>query len=578
MSLALRPYQDTAVDCTWSYMEAKPGNPAIVVPTGGGKSIIIAETVRQAVERWGARVGVVAGQKELIAQNFDKMQALLPDCDCGIYSASLRRRERFNQVMFLQVQSVYNRMHSFGRFDLLLFDEFHLVPTRGEGRYRTMIEGARKFSPHLRVIGYSATPYRLGVGPVCGPDHIFNEIAYEANVGDLIKDGYLCPLVSRGGSARADLSGVKVRSTGDYAEDQLAAAVDRSELVEAACDEMAAHAADRRSWIVFAVSVKHAEHVAEALARRGVVSAVVHGGTPPADRDRLITEFQAGQIRALVNVNVLTTGFDAPNIDCVVMLRPTKSTGLYVQMVGRGFRMHPSKQDTLVLDFAGNILEFGPVDAIRVRPSRAKGAAKVETTRAKECPKCSALLPIGVRVCECGYSFASTDPAHLDRPVDAPVLSTDRARVVNSHPVHSVQYARHKGKNGKPDSLRVTYQCGLRRFSEWVCLQHGGHARTKALQWWVARAGAGQVPRTVEEALPLAWQLPSPVSIVVDETDKFPEIKEHQFDESKREGAADPSGADDARRPAGASGDDPVRPVRGVPGWLLRAVEGRRAA
>src|SRR5690625_415675 len=128
-----RPYQAMAVDATWDYMRAKPGNPAIVVPTGGGKSVIIAETVRQAVQQWGARGGVVAGQKELLAQNAEKMQALLPGCDLGVYSASLNRRDRWNQVMFLQVQSVYNRMAELGRFDLLLFDEFHLVPTRGEG-------------------------------------------------------------------------------------------------------------------------------------------------------------------------------------------------------------------------------------------------------------------------------------------------------------------------------------------------------------------------------------------------------------------------------------------------------------
>jgi len=184
-------------------MRFRQGNPAIVVPTAGGKSLIIAETARQAVEQWGARVGIVAGQKELVAQNFDKLRRIWPQADCGIYSASLRRVDRFNQVMFLQAQSVANRMDVFGPFDLLLFDEFHLVPTRGEGRYRTMIAGARALKPELRVVGYSATPFRMGVGPVCGPEHIFNEIAYEARIGDLIAEGYLCPLISRGGSARA---------------------------------------------------------------------------------------------------------------------------------------------------------------------------------------------------------------------------------------------------------------------------------------------------------------------------------------------------------------------------------------
>lgn len=553
--MQLRPYQRQAVDATWDYMRCASGNPAIVIPTAGGKSLVIAETARQAVQQWDARVGIVAGQKELVSQNSAKLPALWPEADYGIYSASLRRRDRFCKVMFLQTQSVAKRMHELGRFDLLLFDEFHLVPTKGEGLYRTLIAEARRFNPDLRVIGYSATPFRLGVGPVCGPDHIFNEIAYEARIADLMRDGYLCPLISRGGKARADLSGVKVRG-GEYVEQELAAAVDRSELVEAACDEMVAHAADRRSWIVFAVSIEHAEHVAAALIRRGVNAAVVHGGTPAADRDRLIADFQACRLRALVNVNVLTTGFDAPNIDCVVMLRPTKSAGLYVQMVGRGFRLHPAKENTLVLDFSGNVLDFGPVDAIRVARPRGKAEPEVQTTKSKQCPRCETLLAIGVRACECGYSFASSDPAHLDRPVDAPVLSSERPRHVKTHAVHSVKYDRH-AKPGKVPSLRVTYQCGLRRFSEWICVEHAGMARVRALEWWLKRDAAGPAPRTVEEALPRAWGLPSPARITVDETEKYPRIVGWEWDEAAEAAVVEAS--------AHRSSDS-------APEWLSRAL------
>lgn len=574
--MQLRPYQQEALDACWTYLRNREGNPALVLPTGAGKSPLMAALASEAVTNWQGRVGIVAHVQELVEQNSAKLRAFAPDLPFGIYAAGLKRRDRFDPICFMQIQSVAKRAAAMGRFDLLLIDEAHRIPLRSEGLYRHFIAECMRFNPQLRVVGLTATPYRLQgrAVPVCGPDHILTEVAYEARIPDLIADGYLSPLVSRAGD-RPDLSAVKTRG-GEYIDASLADAM--MPLVEQTVPDLLARAEGRRAGIVFCVNVAHAEAVLAALRTRGERAALVHGGTPKGERAELIGQFQAGALRWMVNVNVLSEGFDAPHIDCVAMLRPTKSPGLMYQQVGRGFRLSPGKSDCLVLDYAGNLLEHGPVDAIRVRPSRAKGAAKVETTRAKECPKCSAILPLGARVCECGHQFGSTDPAHLDRPVDAPVLSTDRARVVNSHPVHSVQYARHKGKNGKPDSLRVTYQCGLRRFSEWVCLQHGGKARTKALQWWVARAGAGQVPRTVEEALPLAWQLPSPAAIVVDETDKYPEIKEHQFDESKREGAADPSDADDARRPAGASGDDPVRPVRGVPGWLVRAVEGRRAA
>lgn len=517
--MILRPYQTAAVDTTWRYIRHSDGNPAIVIPTAGGKSLIMAETAKQAVTQWNARIGIVASSKELVGQNAEKMRALWPEADIGIYSASLKQRDRFNKILFLQAQSIYKKMTAFGHFDLLLFDEFHLVPTNGEGIYRTLIAAARKINPQLRVIGYSATPYRLGTGLVCGPENIFTDIAYEANVRDLIDDGYLCPLISRGGSARPDLSGVKMRG-GEYVEHYLAQAVDKSELVETACDEMVAHAADRHSWIVFAVSIAHAEHVVDALRARGIPADLVHGETPAAERDRLIAAFKARTLRALVNVNVLTTGFDAPNIDCVVMLRPTKSTGLYVQMVGRGFRLDPSKTNTLVLDFAGNVLEFGPVDKIMIKSTR-QGGKKLTTAAAKECPACSAILAAGYRTCpDCGHVFAQSEPGHLDRPVDAPVLSVRREPA--RHVVHSVKYERHQ-KAGKPVCLHVIYQCGLRRFSEYVCLEHGGVAARKAIEWWQARTAA-PVPRTVEKAIGAAYQLPRPVAITVDENEKYPRI------------------------------------------------------
>src|SRR5690606_7138514 len=254
---------------------------------------------------------------------------------------------------------------------------------------------------------------------------------------------------------------------------------------------------------------------------------------------------------------VLSEGFDAPHIDCVAMLRPTKSPGLYYQQCGRGFRMHPSKSDCLVLDYAGNVLEHGPVDQIRVRSPKRGKAPTVQTGAAKACPRCESLIPTGCRTCpECGHEFAAATPDHLDRPVNAPVLSTERERVVREHRVDSVKYERHTGKGGKPDSLRVTYQCGLRRISEWVCLEHGGFARTKALEWWIRRAPADTPPRTVEEALPLAWQLPTPSAITVDETDKYPEIKGHTF-------AAVEAAPPEARRALA---------------WLAEATNGQKAA
>lgn len=523
MSFALRPYQQEAIDTLWRYLAARDGNPALVLPTGAGKSPLMAAIAQQAVQQWQGRVGILAHVQELVQQNAAKLLQLWPEAPMGVYAAGLKRKDRFDKIVVMQIQSVATRAHSFGHFDLLLIDEAHRIPLNGEGRYLKFIEACRKINPRLRVVGLTATPYRLqgAAVPVCGPEHVLTEVAYEARVGDLIRDGYLSRLVSRAGE-RPNLAGVKTRG-GEYMDASLADAM--MPLVERTVDDLLPRADGRKAGIVFCVNVAHAQAVLEALCARGETAALVHGGTPTAERDRLIEDYQAGAIRWMVNVNVLSEGFDAPHIDCVAMLRPTKSPGLYYQQVGRGFRLHPGKADCLVLDYAGNVLEHGPVDAIRVKPARAGKAAEVTTAQAKECPQCSALLPIGLRQCpDCSHQFTSGDPGHLDRPVDAPVLSSQRERVVNRYPVTAMKYERGPGKAGKPDHLRAIHVCGLRRFTEYVCLEHGGRARAEALRWWVARAGAGNVPRTVGEALPLAWQLPCPVAITVDETDKYPRV------------------------------------------------------
>lgn len=532
--MELRPYQASARDALWAYLRAADGNPALVLPTGAGKSPLMGAIAREAVEAWGGRVGILAHVAELVSQNADKLRAIWPEADVGVYAAGLRRRDRFNRILVMQIQSVAKRATALGHFDLLLIDEAHRVPLKGDGQYLQFIADCRRINPNLRVVGLTATPYRLqgAAVPVCGPDAVLNEIAFEARIPDLIREGYLSRLVSRAGEL-PDLRGVHARG-GEYVEAELAERMDDAGLIGRTCDDLLARAGDRRAWIVFCVNVAHAEHVREALAARGIAAGLVHAGTTRADRDAQIAAFQKGGLRAMVNVNVLSEGFDAPHIDVVAMLRPTKSPGLYYQQVGRGLRLAEGKSDCLVLDYAGNVLEHGPVDEIRVRrPAREGAAAEVTTARVKECA-CGALLAIGLRQCpECGHAFGSADPAHAERPVDAPILSTDRPRRVHEHTVRGVSYGRH-AKPGKTPSLRVTYHCGLRQFHEWVCLEHGGHARAKALRWWQARDAAGACPRTVSEALERVYSLPRPSRITVDETEKFPEITKHEFDPAAR--------------------------------------------
>lgn len=584
--IQLRPYQRASIDAVWQFLANRDGNPAVVIPTGGGKSPTMAGLIREALQNWpGTRIAVVAHVRELVQQNAQKMLSVWPEAPIGIYSASLGRRDTAAPVVFASIQSIFKRAGQLGRFDLVLVDEAHRIPVKGEGMYRQFLADAARFNPDLRVVGFTATPYRLGVGPVCAPENLLTDICYEVHLRELIEAGYLSRLISKASLSNSiDTSGMHIRG-GEFVAAEIDAAANRAEVVAGACREMVSLLADRRAWIVFCASVAHAQAVDAELQRLGIESAVVEGSLSTYERDARIGAFQAGRLRALCNVNVLTEGFDATHVDAVVMLRPTKSPGLYVQMVGRGLRLHKGKENCLVLDFAGNILEHGPVDAIRVRRRR-KGSdvvSEVETQPTKLCPACGVPAPIQAASCgSCGHRWPLADRVpHDERASAAPIMS-DEASAVDTveHEVTHVTYAEH-AKPGTPPSLRVTYRCGLQSYREWVCVEHGGYARQRAVDWWRRRAALvpGRIdlqslPRTVTDALAIVQQLPTPTRIVVRRGGKYPEIVKHVFSttETADTGAQGVGGAAPADAPrggavpiAGGAGAASADAVRGVP-------------
>jgi len=306
-----------------------------VVHHNSGKTPVLATICRDAVTRWGGRVLVLAHVKELLEQTAGTLRRMAPDLDVGVYSAGLKRRDTDHPVIVAGIQSVYRRACELDRFDLIIVDECHLLPPDGEGTYRTFLADAKIVNPNVRLIGLTATPYRLKSGMLCGPDNLLNDICYEVGVKELIAQGFLCPLRTKAGRRKVDTSGLHVRA-GEFIGNEVEQLMDTEELVDAACREILAMTRDRRAVLIFAASVAHAEHVKTTLQRlSGAECGLVTGATPAPDRDRLIARFKGERIAAnlfgdahpplkyLVNVNVLTTGFDAPNVDCVVLLRPT---------------------------------------------------------------------------------------------------------------------------------------------------------------------------------------------------------------------------------------------------------------
>ena len=505
-----------------------------VVHHNTGKSLVLAQIAKDSVEKWNGRVLILAHVKELLEQNADKIRKLCPELKIGIYSAGLRSRDTTEQVIVAGIQSVYNKACELDAFDLVVVDEAHAISSEGDGMYRTFLADMKVINPHVRVIGLTATPFRLKGGLICKPENILNEICYEAGLKEMIQQGYLSPLISRAGRAEANLANLHIRG-GEFISDEVAAAMDNDALVTSACREIVELTRDRKSVLIFTASVDHCKHVAEKIqAFSGKECAIVTGDTPPAERAEIIARFKGEFIPAdlfgtpkpplkfLANVNVLTCGFDAPNTDCVVMLRPTNSPGLLIQCAGRGTRLSPEtgKSSCLFLDYGGNILRHGPLDMIKVKEP---GSGKGGDAPAKKCPQCLALIHAGYTACpECGYVFPPkesndkmTQTASSAGVISGQVDYTD-------YEVLDVYYCVHEKRGADPDApktMRVDYQVGFNEFkSEWVCPEHTGYARGKFEKWWHERAALGcPMPRSAREAVSLANEglLAAPESITV---------------------------------------------------------------
>jgi superfamily II DNA or RNA helicase len=347
--MILRPYQQEAVDAVYRHLQERDDNPCVVIPTAGGKSPILAAICRDSVLQWNGRVLILAHVKELLEQNSRHLFEADPDLalKVGIYSAGLKCRDTEHPVIVAGIQSVYKRACELDAFDLIIVDEVHMVPADGEGMYRQFLSDMKAINPNVRVIGLTATPFRMKSGMICAPENILNHVCYEVGVRELIVQGFLCPLKTKSGTAKADTSNLHVRA-GEFVAEEVETLMDTEHLVESACTEIVELTSERKSVLVFAAGIAHANHVAEVLrGKYGADVATVFGDTPYEERDSVIKRFKTGGIKFLVNVNVLTTGFDAPNVDCIVLLRPTMSPGLYYQMVGRGFRIHPEKSNCI---------------------------------------------------------------------------------------------------------------------------------------------------------------------------------------------------------------------------------------
>ena len=509
-----RYYQTEAVNSLFSYFNENKGNPVIAMPTGTGKSIVIADFLRTVFHYWPwQRIMILTHVRELIEQNIKHLQLAWPTAPIGVYSAGLGQRDFVQPIMFGGVASVVKCIERFGHRDLLIIDEAHLLNPDSSTMYQRVIEGLKAINPHLKVIGLTATWYRLGQG-LLTTNGIFTDLCYNICNTDgftrLISEGYLSTPIPRQTQTALDVANVDM-AKGEYIQSQLQKAVDKNDINNAVVQEMIKHGHNRQAWLIFCSGIEHAEHVAEILNYYGIPTGAVHSKTK--DREKIIDDFKAGRLRAVTNNNVLTTGFDFPAIDMIGMLRPTLSPGLWVQMVGRGTRPSPEtgKTNCLVLDFARNTLRLGPIDDPRI--PRTKGANVGGDAPVKICDVCGTYNHARAKFCiGCGTEFVFAQK--MVRQADTRDLISTGQPLIETYDVDRTHYNRHIGKKSGIANIKITYFCGLKMFQEYVSFDHIGFAKHRANEWWRQRS-ADEPPLSTDLALQQIARLRTPRKVRV---------------------------------------------------------------
>lgn len=550
--ITLRPYQQEAVDAVFDYWAAEPGSPLIDLATGLGKSLVTAELIRRLIEGWpDMRIIVATHVAELIEQSFLELIGMWPQAPAGIFSAGLGRRDARAQVIFAGIQTVHGQVQRIGHVDVLMVDEAHLIPKSANTMYGRFIAALREINPDLKILGLTATPFRLDSGRLDeGEERLFDQVVYTYGVGEGIRDGYLAPLSSKPTATAFDLDGVG-RVGGDYNQGKLQKAVDKDSVNRSAALEIVAKGRDRRSWLCFCAGVEHALHIRDILREQGISAETVTGETPKEERRRILEDFKAYRIQALTNNSVLTTGFNHKGVDLIAFLRPTLSAGLYLQMAGRGTRplyapgadlstvegrlagisVSP-KPNCLVMDFAGLVRKHGPVDKVEPKkPGDGKGDAPV-----RQCPECDELVHASARVCTCcGFQFPESDKPKISAQADiTPILSTAEAEW---YPVSGQTFNFHEKVGGLP-SVRIEYRVGMKVHKTWICPSHSGFAKSKSDRWWAQHGGKRPFPSSVDEFLDRADELLATAEVKLKFGGKYAEIVDFKPGE-RVEGAND---------------------------------------
>lgn len=475
--MILRPYQERSLTELYEWLRKNKGNVVVSLPTGSGKSVVIAELCRRALQEYpNTRILMLTKTKELIEQNAQKIRTLWRNAPMGIYSASVGKKQLGEPITVGGPQSIVNKVDRLGNIDLLICDECHDISHKDEGSYRKIINQLLEVNPAMRVIGYTASPFRLGHGMITDKPAIFDDIIEPVSIEEMIYKGYLSPLKSKMTTFQIDAKNVKKRG-GEYIESDLQKAVDTHDNNLKMVREVLIRSEGRKSLMFFCTGINHAYHIRDLLLAHNVSAISVTGEMSKTDREKAISDFRSGKIKAVTTVNCLSTGFDHAEIDLIVLARPTMSCGIYLQQVGRGMRIAPDKKDCLVLDFAGVVAQHGPITA--VQPPKKNGEGNGDAP-VRVCDECHEICHASVKVCPaCGHAFPPPKEKQFK-------LHNDDIMGIEGKDlqVTSWVWRSHTSKTSGKEMLAVSYYGNLsdKPVREYFAITHDGYARQRALQ------------------------------------------------------------------------------------------------
>lgn len=553
-----RDYQEDAIGSFFDYFsKGNKGNPIISAATGAGKALILAELVKRIIQMYPQqRIVMATHVGDLVANNAKTFLGQYPNANLGIYSAGLKKKQPWCQIVYGGIQSMFRHADKLGHRDLLFIDEVHLLSPKDDGMYMKFIADLKRINPYLKVVGLSATPWRSKGGSLIKQKNaILTDIIYDISLGFLIKEGYLTPIAGKSSVIQADLSNVK-KIGGEFNIGQMEKAFDVDELTKAAINEVELLAKDRKHFLFFTTGIQHARNVEAELKSRGWDCDVVIGSTPQTKRDKLLEKFKRTKTRyALINNTVLTTGTDLPNADCAVMLRGTQSSSLFIQMVGRltrtmyadGYDLNTKqgrldaikygqKPNALLLDYGGNVERFGAIDLIEAPftydKKKKNGDNDAPTAPPQKiCFNCREAVPISTRECHCGYEFPQGERiSHDVCATNLAVISSEIKPV--EHNIVSVQYISHVSKNGNP-CLRIQYYEMLGHVaSEYLMFGSFGEPRRKAVEWFYNAVDTeyhDKLPTSTEAALAIKHLYKTPKKIVTKKVGRHLEVVDKIF-------------------------------------------------